>query len=134
MGYSPEGRTESGTTERLNNSSSYLAPGSFLAVCAGDGVEIVSKSSSFIQIHVLNNTFKAHAGPSGSKVEEHALTFKYPGVWREEKKSAVGGGEGGHQGSTAKGDGHRHDDELNQQFSRHHHTPCPALKPACCCC
>ena len=56
--------------------------------------EIVSKNSSFIQKHVLNNTFKAQAGPSGNKVEEHALTFKYLGVWREEKKSEGGGGWG----------------------------------------
>ena len=56
--------------------------------------EIVSKSSSFIQKHVLNNTFKAHAGPSGNKIEEHALTFKYLGVWREEKKSVSSGGLG----------------------------------------
>ena len=105
VGYSPGGRKESDTTEWLNNSSSSsLAPGSFLAVCAGDGVEIVSKSSSFIQKHVLNNTFKARAGPSGSKVEEHALTFKYLGVWREEKKSVSGGRwRGGASGEHSKG-------------------------------
>ena len=59
--------------------------------------EIVSKSGSSIQKHVLNNTFMAHAGPSGNKVEEHALTFKYPGVWRE-KSVSVGGGEEGIKG------------------------------------